>query len=52
LPVIAGGVPDPRRRPPGCAYAPPCDIAIADCTAATPQPREVAPARHAACIRA
>jgi peptide/nickel transport system ATP-binding protein len=33
---IPGQVPDPRRRPPGCAFAPRCAHAQADCTAGVP----------------
>jgi oligopeptide/dipeptide ABC transporter ATP-binding protein len=52
LPVIAGAVPDPRRRPPGCGFAPRCDIAIAACTEAVPPLRAIQPAHRAACLRA
>ena len=36
LPAIAGTVPDPGQAPPGCAFAPRCPLAIAQCTAAMP----------------
>jgi oligopeptide/dipeptide ABC transporter ATP-binding protein len=52
LPVIDGNVPDLRRRPPGCAYAPRCPRAIADCTAGVPPFHRVAHDHDVACIRA
>lgn len=36
LPVIPGGVPDPRSRGPGCGFAPRCARADAACIAAVP----------------
>jgi len=36
LPVIPGGVPDPRRRGAGCGFAPRCALAEAVCVAAVP----------------
>jgi len=31
LPAIAGSVPPPQQRPPGCAFAPRCDAALPRC---------------------
>jgi peptide/nickel transport system ATP-binding protein len=52
LPVIEGNVPDLRHRPPGCAYAPRCPLAIPECCASVPIPRQVAADHAVACIRA
>lgn len=51
LEPIAGHVPDPWTVPPGCAFAPRCPHAIADCAAAPPALRNFAPGRWSACIR-
>jgi oligopeptide/dipeptide ABC transporter ATP-binding protein len=51
LPVIAGNVPDLRRRGPGCAFAPRCPRAIPDCTLAPPPLVTIAANHAAACIR-
>ncbi len=52
LPTLPGEPPDPRRHPPGCAFAPRCELAQDACTTTLP---DLAPAgRHpgrAACIR-
>ena len=49
---IPGQVPDPRHRPPGCAFAPRCGRAEADCTTAVPplRPPGQSAAHLAACI--
>jgi oligopeptide/dipeptide ABC transporter ATP-binding protein len=53
LPVIKGGVPDPRRMAaPGCRFADRCPRAIAQCREAEPKLAEIAPGHLAACIRA
>jgi oligopeptide/dipeptide ABC transporter ATP-binding protein len=52
LPVIAGGVPDMRRRAPGCAFAPRCPRVIAACGLAVPALVPVGCGHEAACIRA
>jgi peptide/nickel transport system ATP-binding protein/oligopeptide transport system ATP-binding protein len=52
LTAIPGTLPDPARRPPGCRYAPRCELAIAECRAGLPPLVKVAPAQRAACIRA
>jgi len=36
LPSIPGSVPEPNKRPPGCAFAPRCTACIAKCTQTTP----------------
>ena len=52
LAAIPGQVPEPWAMPPGCAFAPRCDRAIAACAEAVPPLRGLAPERSAACIRA
>jgi len=52
LPVIRGGVPSFDIAIPGCRFADRCPLADADCRAAEPALREVAPAHFAACIKA
>ena len=52
LTAIEGSVPPPHAWPPGCRFAPRCPFAIAECQAAPPPLREVAPGHEAACIRA
>jgi len=39
--VIAGELPDPRRRPPGCIFQPRCDVAMPECTTVVPDDRTV-----------
>ena len=51
LPVIAGNVPDLRRRDVGCAFAPRCPRVVDACLAGVPALRQVAPVHAAACIR-
>ena len=50
--VLRGEVPSPLNPPAGCVFHPRCPIAIAECAAAVPPLREVAPGQWAACIRA
>jgi len=50
LETIAGTVPKLIAPPEGCRFAPRCKHAVADCTAATPALREVAPGHRVACI--
>jgi len=50
LEAIAGVVPRLVDPPPGCRFAPRCPHARAECTAATPPLREVAPGHKVACI--
>lgn len=52
LPVIPGMPPRLTHLPPGCAFAPRCGFAAAECVAAVPQLRSVAPGREVACVRA
>jgi oligopeptide/dipeptide ABC transporter ATP-binding protein len=52
LPVIPGGMPNLALRPAGCAFAPRCERAIAQCLEATPALRELGPGHDVACIRA
>ena len=49
---IAGLVPSLFAMPPGCAFAPRCDRAIAACTAMAPATVDIAEGHIAACIRA
>jgi oligopeptide/dipeptide ABC transporter ATP-binding protein len=51
LPIITGGVPDLRRRGPGCAFAPRCPRAADPCRVAPPLRVPVAEGHAAACIR-
>jgi peptide/nickel transport system ATP-binding protein len=50
---LAGEPPDPQSHPPGCPFAPRCNFAIPECSAAVPplQPVELEPNRWSACIR-
>jgi oligopeptide/dipeptide ABC transporter ATP-binding protein len=50
--VLRGEVPSPLHPPAGCVFHPRCPIAIAECAAAIPPLREVAPGQWAACILA
>ena len=50
--VLRGEVPSPLDPPPGCVFHPRCPIAVAECAAAIPPLREVAPGQWAACILA
>jgi peptide/nickel transport system ATP-binding protein/oligopeptide transport system ATP-binding protein len=52
LTAIPGTLPEPARRPPGCRFAPRCDLAIEACAEALPELRPLAPAHDVACIRA
>lgn len=49
LVTIEGQAPDPRHRPPGCAFAPRCALAETRCTSEAPRlsPRAVTPASPA-----
>jgi oligopeptide/dipeptide ABC transporter ATP-binding protein len=51
LPAIPGQPPDPSKRPPGCAFAPRCDLALPDCTRERPVLRALGGGQSAACIR-
>jgi peptide/nickel transport system ATP-binding protein len=52
LEAIAGTVPTLVDPPEGCRFAPRCRFAVAECRAATPPLRELAPGHQVACIRA
>ena len=47
---IPGGVPEPWRMPPGCAFAPRCTNATPACDAVVPELRPVEGAHDVACI--
>ncbi len=51
LTAIQGNVPSPFNLPPGCAFAPRCDRAIAACSAAMPPLETIAPGRQSRCLR-
>lgn len=48
---IPGNAPSPLARPQGCAFAPRCPIAVAECNAAVPPILEVGPRHTVRCIR-
>ncbi len=52
LAAIAGTLPDPARRPPGCRFAPRCPLHVPPCDAAVPPLLPMAAGHDAACIRA
>ena len=52
LAAIPGSVPEPNSMPPGCAFAPRCDHAVARCAAAEPRPVPIGRGHAAACILA
>ena len=52
LRAIPGSVIDLRRPPPGCAFAPRCDMPIAECAVTLPMLGAVAAARASRCHRA
>jgi oligopeptide/dipeptide ABC transporter ATP-binding protein len=52
LTAIPGTLPEPARRPPGCRFAPRCDLCVDACTTALPPLLPLAPAHDVACIRA
>ncbi len=47
--VIQGEVPSPMNPPPGCVFHPRCGLAVAGCSAAAPELREVTPGHWVAC---
>jgi peptide/nickel transport system ATP-binding protein/oligopeptide transport system ATP-binding protein len=51
LVAIRGTLPDPARRPPGCAFTPRCRYAVSACGAALPPLATFDPGHTAACIR-
>jgi peptide/nickel transport system ATP-binding protein len=50
LEAIPGTVPQLVNPPPGCRFAPRCPFARAECRAATPPWREIAPGHRVACV--
>ena len=52
LQAIPGALPDPRRRPAGCRFAPRCGYAVPECAEGIPPLARFAPEHLAACIRA
>jgi peptide/nickel transport system ATP-binding protein/oligopeptide transport system ATP-binding protein len=52
LVAIPGTLPDPARRPPGCAFGPRCVHAQPACAAAVPPLELLEPGHTAACFRA
>jgi len=51
LKAIPGSVVDPRRPPPGCAFAPRCDLALEACRAAVPAMEAISRQQGSRCIR-
>jgi oligopeptide/dipeptide ABC transporter ATP-binding protein len=51
LTTIEGAVPDPRRHPSGCRFAPRCAMAIAACRESEPQMKKVTEEHETRCIR-
>lgn len=51
LEAIPGSPPDMSDPPPGCAFAPRCQLATPECTASPPPPIDLAPGHTARCIR-
>ena len=49
---IDGRVPSPANLPPGCIFAPRCEQAQPQCSAAHPQLKEMAPGHQVRCFRA
>ncbi|OLB79708.1 MAG: peptide ABC transporter ATP-binding protein [Actinobacteria bacterium 13_2_20CM_2_71_6] len=49
---VPGQAPAPARRPPGCAFAPRCPIAVDRCRAEAPPAEPVGPAHLVRCFRA
>jgi peptide/nickel transport system ATP-binding protein len=50
LESIAGAVPSPLDKLPGCRFAPRCPFVRDDCLAAVPPLREIAPGHRVACV--
>ncbi|UTW46411.1 ABC transporter ATP-binding protein [bacterium SCSIO 12696] len=49
LPAIAGRVPGPRRRPPGCCFAPRCSVAVDCCSKQRPERLALSKTHTATC---
>jgi peptide/nickel transport system ATP-binding protein len=52
LATLPGEVPDPADPPPGCAFAPRCSLAMAECLTSPADPVPVDEGHLSACIRA
>ena len=52
LVAIPGSLPEPSARPPGCNYAPRCDLRLPACETGTPPMVAIETAHGAACLRA
>src|SRR5262249_21132361 len=51
LPAIPGNIPSAANLPPGCAFAPRCPLAIANCERAVPALEDAGAAHLSRCIR-
>jgi peptide/nickel transport system ATP-binding protein len=51
LPAIPGSIPNALDLPPGCAYAPRCELAVEACTAGLPVLDPVGPDHQVRCFR-
>jgi oligopeptide/dipeptide ABC transporter ATP-binding protein len=51
LPAIPGQPPEPSQRPPGCAFAPRCDLAPPECRRQRPELIPLGDGQSAACLR-
>ena len=51
LETISGLPPDPTSLPPGCPFAPRCNIALPVCSERLPEMREIASGHYVACFR-
>ena len=49
--AIRGQVSSPLAPPPGCAFEPRCDLALAECSAAMPPLLDIRQGRQARCVR-
>ena len=49
--VLSGEIPSPAAPPSGCVFRTRCPHALPACAGEVPELRELAPGRHAACIR-
>jgi peptide/nickel transport system ATP-binding protein len=50
LATLPGEVPNPAAPPPGCAFAPRCELASDACTAGQPPLVPITPGHHRACV--
>uniref|UniRef100_UPI003457CD03 oligopeptide/dipeptide ABC transporter ATP-binding protein n=1 Tax=uncultured Variovorax sp. TaxID=114708 RepID=UPI003457CD03 len=49
--AIRGQVSSPLAPPPGCAFEPRCDLALAECSAGMPPLLDIRQGRQARCVR-